>query len=491
MKKELDYIYSIQKDISYLRGIAALLDWDEKTHMPKDAASDRGEQTKILSAFLHDKVTDNKFYTYVNKLAKKKLSFKDRTVVNRLQTYLLKHRRISRELVKELSMQEVLASAAWQKAREKNKFDIFKPELEKIIKLKRREARYLNPKLSIYDSLLEEHEEGMRSDRLTALFGDLKNELVTLLNQIKSTKRYKNQKKHAINMTPAEQRNTIELMIQKMGLPENRLAFDASAHPFTLHVSADDVRITTRFIEPTEAFLAGVHEAGHAMYELNLPRKFQWTIIFDAASFGLHESQSRFWENIVCRSEHFWKGYFKYFKKQAKGSSWQEFYRSLNIVRPSFIRVNADEVTYPLHIILRFEIERDLILGKLNVNQVKSAWNKKFKEMFGITPRNDNEGILQDVHWSFGAFGYFPTYAIGTIYASQIHKRMKQEMRSFDSMIENQRFDSIREWLIKNIHSKGKTMLADDIIKQATGSGLDVRVFIDYLKDKYATIYGF
>lgn len=492
MKKEMKHILKAQEDIGYLSGVSALLDWDEKTFMPENGISARGEQTRIINSIIHEKTIDPKLYSSLRQLQKGKLNKHDQLIVNELNKNISKIRRLPKQLVDDLSRATVNASALWQKARKKNNFNLFKPALKGVIALKKKQAKYLNPTLSPYDSLLNEHEEGLRSEKVTELFEYLKKELVILLNDIKGSPAFKQINRPKIRANEISQETLCRDIITRMGLKRDQVAFNKSAHPFTIRIAANDIRITTRYTDPLEAFLAAVHEAGHALYELNLPKAFENTVIYDAASFGLHESQSRFWENMVCRSQEFWKGYFAILKKQfGVQGNWQGFYKRLNVVKPSFIRVNADEVTYALHIVLRYEIERDLISGKLKVDKAKEVWNRKFREMFGITPPSDNYGILQDVHWSFGAFGYFPTYAIGTIYASQIFDALKCSYPDLSTQISQLQFKKITSWLKRNIHSKGKSMLAEEIIRSACKHGLNPQVFVKYLRSKYSKIYNF
>jgi carboxypeptidase Taq len=277
-----------------------------------------------------------------------------------------------------------------------------------------------------------------------------------------------------------------------MGITKETSSIDTSPHPFTARMGINDVRITNRYIDSIESFFVAVHEAGHALYELGLPKKYANTVIYNAASIGLHESQSKFWEYMIGRNELFWKGYFNRYKKfLGKNMNWQNFYKNINQVKSSLVRVDADEVTYCLHIILRFEIERDLINGVIGTRNVKDIWNKKMKDMFGLTIKNDNDGIMQDMHWSMGAFGYFPTYAIGTIYSSQLYKQLIKDIPKAKSMIRRQDFKQIVKLLRNNIHHKGKTMKAEQIIKRTCGEGLNPEALIDYLNSKYSKIYGF
>lgn len=491
MKKELEYIYAVQKEVVHLRWLMELLDWDEKVCMPAKGIEGRAEQTKIISDMIYMRMTSDQLWNALEKALKNKLSRKDSIVVKELHKQVSKIRRLPRKFVQELTMHCVRASGEWQKARKKDDFSMFKPALKKMVELKRKEARYLDPKAKCpYDALLDDYEEGMTTEKLTEFFDGLRKGLVPLLNKIKSSRRYRDQKKLQARMSQAEQERVLRDMISRMGLTPERTRLDVSAHPFTISAGPDDVRITTRYPDFKGSFWAGVHEAGHALYELNLPKGFRDTVIYFAPSFGIHESQSLFWEKQIISSPWFWKGYFPKIRKLVNVKL-LDFYRAMNQVRPSFIRVEADEVTYCLHIILRFEIERDLINGKISVDAAEKEWNRKFKEMFGISVKRDNDGILQDMHWSMGAIGYFPSYAIGMVYASQLMKQMSKEMRGVEKKIEKLDFAPIAAWLKKNVHSKGKTMLADDIIKKVCGSGLDHNVFVDYLTKKYSKIYKF
>lgn len=491
MKKELEYIYSVQKEIVALRGLMELLDWDEKVCMPAKGIGARAEQTKIISDIMYMRMTSDQLWKALEKARKQKLPRKDAIVVKELHKQVKKIKRLPRSLVQEITHHSVMASGKWQEARKKDDFKVFKPALKKMVELKRREAKYLDPKAKCpYDALLDDYEEGMTTEKLTEFFDGLKKGLVPLLKKIKSTEAYRKQKKPKIRMSQAEQQRVLQDMLDMMGLEHDRTRLDRSAHPFTISAGPDDVRITTRYIGFRESFWAGVHEAGHALYELNLPKQFKDTVIHSAPSFGMHESQSLFWEKQVISGKSFWKAYFPTIKKHTSMTP-DRFYKAMNQVRPSFVRVEADEVTYCLHIILRFEIERDLVNGKLSVDKAEAEWNRRFKEMLGLTVRKDNDGILQDMHWSMGAIGYFPSYAIGMVYASQLMKQMSKEMRGAEKKIENLEFARIADWLRKNVHSRGKTMLAEDIIRKVCGSGLDHKVFIDYLTRKYSKIYGF
>ena len=277
---------------------------------------------------------------------------------------------------------------------------------------------------------------------------------------------------------------------KKMGLEETNFRIDLSEHPFTTKIGFNDVRITTNIRDkPLFAFESTIHEAGHALYELGCPEKHKFDVLGEAPSLGIHESQSRFWENMIGKSKPFWKYYFKLFDKKFKLGNFEEWYFELNQINPSPIRIESDELHYCLHVILRFELELSLIDGSIEVKDLPKLWNKKMKEYIGIMPKNDVEGVLQDVHWSGGNIGYFPTYAIGTIYASQLYKRLKSKNKNLEKDISKGDFTKITKWLKVNIHQHGRKFLAEEIIKKATGEGLNIETYLDYLTKKYTSLY--
>jgi carboxypeptidase Taq len=499
---DLKSIYSIQKELTLISRIESLLHWDMETYMPKKGVEYRSEQLATLSKIIHELLLDNNLWTILKRLTTpgvfKKLPKKDQIVVERFYKSVERSRKIPTEFVTKYTKLQALTAEKWKEARDKSKFAIFAPYLEKIIAFKKQEIKYVNLPGHPYNSLLDDYEEGMTVKQLKPIFEKLKPELIKLLRDIKSTKKYKNQKKVLRGKFPEAEQWDISNWIYSLIIPEKEISrLDKSTHPFTTSIGTRDVRLTTRFDEtdPLSSFTPTAHEAGHALYELNLPKKYEYTTVRNGASFGLHESQSRFWENIVCRSEPFAKVLFSKFKKsfpkQMKGIKFNDFYHELNLVKPGLIRVDADEVTYCLHVILRFEIELALFEGKLTVKDLPKEWNKQMKNMLGVVPKTDTKGVLQDVHWSWGSFGYFPTYALGTMYTSQLFAQMKKDIRGLDGKFGKLQFKPIADWLEKHVHQYGDSMRADDIIKKACGKGLDVDTYVSYLRKKYSQIYGF
>jgi len=498
MNESLDFIYKQQKELSVISGIGALLGWDQMTYMPPMGAGDRSEQTALISKMSHEKVISDKFWNHIQLLSGNLdgLSEKDRNVVKRLRKDVEKARKVPSEFVEKMAKTTTLAYQSWEKARAKNDFKIFAPDLKKIVELEKEYCGYINFPGPRYDCLLDDYEEGMTVEKLSREFTNLKRGIVEILDKIKSSEIFEKQKEINFKLGEEKQKHLCNLVIEKMQLPGDKTRLDVSTHPFTTSMGDDDVRITTSYNRPSPlfSFFSTIHEAGHALYELGMPKgEYKDTVISDSPSLGLHESQSRFWENMICRRRDFWEYFYPVFKKiapdQFKDISFEKWYNIVNQVRPSLIRVEADELTYCLHVILRFEIETDLMEDKIDVNDIPSIWNEKMDQMLGITPSNDVEGVLQDMHWSGGSIGYFPTYAIGTIYSAQIFKKISEENKNLDSEIRNAEFGNILSWLRKNIHQYGCMIDADDIIKKACGQGLNSNVFVDYLKDKYYNIY--
>lgn len=501
MKESLDFIYKEQKEISTLGGVAALLGWDQMTYMPPMGAEERSDQTAMISRITHERIISDKLWNSIENLSAvatfEKLDEKDKIVVGRLKKDLEKARKVPSDFVEKMAKITTIAYPAWQKAREKNEFSVFSPHLEKIVELEKEYCDLMKVPGPKYNSLLDDYEEGMTVDRLKVEFEFLKGHLVETLQRIKSTEIYSKQENFDKKFSVKMQRDICDIIIDKIGLPKNRIRLDISSHPFTTSMGYDDVRFTTNFDHenPLFSLFSTVHESGHALYELNMPKdQYKDTIISDAPSLGLHESQSRFWENMIARSKPFWNYFYPIFKEfsptQFKDIELDAWYRYVNQVKPSLIRVDADELTYCLHVILRFEIENALIEDKIKVSELPDLWNEKMDEMLGVKPANDKEGCLQDMHWSGGDFGYFPTYAIGTIYSAQLFKKLAEDDPRVNEKIEKGEFDSILTWLNENVHKYGRLMDADDIIKKCCGEGLNSKVYVNYLKEKYYKLYG-
>ncbi len=501
MKESLDFITKQQKELSTLSGIGALLGWDQMTYMPKAGARERSEQSALLSQLAHKRVVDDTFWHHIQQLMKKdtfsKLKNHDQIIVKRLHNDVEKARKIPSDFVVRMAKTTTLAYQAWEKAREKQRFTVFSPHLEKIVALEQEYIGYISLPGHPYNSLLDDYEEGMTVDILKREFSYLKRELTSLLKNITESEHFANQQDLNFSFSSTKQEELCRKMMSAMLLPKEKTRLDESTHPFTTSMATDDVRITTNFgrKQPLFSFFSTIHEAGHALYELGMPQdEYKDTVISDSPSLGMHESQSRFWENMIARSKPFWKYCYPLFKKTSpsafKAIDFDAWYSYINQVKPSFIRVEADELTYGLHVILRFELELALIEGSLSVADLPFAWNEKMDEYLGVQPTNDTEGVLQDMHWSGGSFGYFPTYLIGTIYASQLFQVLTREHPTINDEILQGNFTPLLHWLQKNVHHYGRRLTAEEIMQKTCGEGLNSNVFVTYLTTKYGPLYG-
>ncbi|HET7839478.1 MAG TPA: carboxypeptidase M32, partial [Rectinemataceae bacterium] len=409
-----------------------------------------------------------------------------------------KETKLPAALVEEIARETSLSQATWAEARGKSDFAAFAPHLEKVVALMKEKAACLGPDRKPYDVLLDLYEPGSTEASVAEVFGSLRKDLVSILGRIRSRPQVDDRALHA-HCPKAAQIQISEWLMDVLAYDRGRGRLDQTAHPFTTTLGVDDIRITTRYLEdylPSSVF-STMHETGHALYELGIDPApgFRGTRLAEASSMAIHESQSRLWENIVGRSQAFWKPNYAKLRSLSGGSlgglELEGFVRAVNKVEPSFIRTEADEVTYGLHVILRFELEAELISGRLAARDLPAAWNAKMKELLGIVPPDDARGCLQDVHWSAGLFGYFPSYSLGNLYAAQFWRTMRDTMPGLEAEIEAGRLGGLLSWLRGNIHRPGSTWLPGELVQRVTGGPLDSRHFVEYLGEKYARIYGF
>ena len=398
-------------------------------------------------------------------------------------------------LVEEIARQTSLGMETWVQARANSDFALFRNSLQTIIGLQRELAGCLGYQERPYDALLDQYEPGMKSSDLDGLFSKLKTELVPMLERIsQNLGRVDDGMLH--QHFPAQKQLVFGLeLAKKMGFDLNRGRQDQSVHPFCTSFSVHDVRITTRldetFLPP--ALFGTLHECGHALYEQGVSPKLERTLLSGGTSLGIHESQSRLWENLVGRSRAFWKfaypGLQTMFSEEFGECSLESFYRAINRVEPSLIRVEADEVTYNLHIMLRYELEVGLLEETLRAKDLPEAWNSKMRSYLGIVPSSDAMGVLQDVHWSHGLIGYFPTYTLGNLASVQFYNQAKKAIPTLSTEIERGEFSNLLDWLRTHIHRPGRKFLPDELVKQVTGRTLSAEPFIAYLNTKYSEIY--
>lgn len=496
-------------ELYQLKSVFALLDWDTQVNMPEKGSQRRGETVAYLAGLLHHKFVSREFENLLKSVRKLnqegKLDEKQSAVVREVYREFTREKKLPENFVRELAQVTSQAHQVWTRARKENKFHSFLPYLERIIDLKRREAEYVGYRQSPYDALLDTYEPGAKATEIDIIFTDLKEFLVPFLKKIQKTKspsktRLASGGKIQIkslkgNFLLEKQKEWGRMVARALGFDFTAGRIDQAVHPFATNFHPEDVRITTRFNlhDLFYSLMSTIHEVGHALYEQGLPAENFGTPLAESISLGIHESQSRVWENQVGRSLPFWKYFYpalqRKFPKPFGKIKLEDFYRALNSVRPSLIRTESDEVTYNLHIVLRFELEKELIEGKLDARDAPEVWNQKMKEYFGLVPKTDREGILQDVHWSAGLFGYFPTYALGNLYSAQFYAAAKHSNPGLESQFARGKFAKFRAWLKTNIHIHGRFYSASQLCKKITGKPLNTKYFTDYLTLKYSQIY--
>lgn len=496
--KDLEVLRGRLKEIAHMSSTIGLLGFDHHTRMPQNAGRQRGEAMAYLSGLAHQKFVALSEGGVLDRLSRASaegaLSPKDTALVREVSKDHARASKLPEDFVREYSEATSSAQIAWKEAREKDNFKAYLPHLEKVFALARKRAELLDPSKNPYDVLLDEYEPGMTGEELSALFGELKDELVHLLLRIKKSK----EKMPSLpkRLYPiALQRELTEDISRAIGFDFSSGCIDESVHPFTSGFHPSDVRFTVCYDEHSLWYVLGLtlHEVGHALYEQGLPHKYIGTPLGESASLGVHESQSRFWENMVGRSDEFWTFAYplmrKKFPKALKGVSARDMYRSIHKVSPSLIRTEADEVTYNLHIIVRFELEKALIEGSISAKNLPELWREKMKECLGVDVPNDRLGVLQDMHWSIGAIGYFPSYTLGNLYSAQIFDAIQKDIPDFPALIKKGEFTPIRAWLNRTIHEHGRRYDAKTLMKRATGAPLHSAPFISYLTEKYTKLY--
>jgi carboxypeptidase Taq len=487
------------KKVANLASVIAVLDWDQSVNMPTKATNARGESLSELSSIVHAKflaINEDNLLTELKKLCDdKKIKGKDSIVVYETWRDYSRATKLPDEFIRERATLTTKAHEVWSEAREKNNFKLFLPYLTKIITLKQKEAEYIGYTETPYDALLDVYEPGMKTEEATKILNDLKDFLIPFLKKIKQSK-VKISSKKTQGVFPIEKQVEFNKFIaSKIGFDFNAGRLDISTHPFTTTFHTNDVRITTRYKKSDVLYSLGstIHETGHGLYEQGLLEEHFGTALSEAISLGIHESQSRLWERIIGGGKPFWKYFYprlqKEFPTPFKTLPFNEFYPILNEVKPSHIRTEADEVTYNLHIIIRFEIEKELLEGSLNPKDLPLVWSSKVKEYLGINVPTDTLGVLQDVHWAAGLFGYFPTYTFGNLYSAQFFSTMKKEIPTLAKDFEKGDFSKAKNWLRKNIHQHGKTYTASTLVKRVTGEELNSSHFTKYLEEKYKDIY--
>lgn len=485
-------------EISDLAAASALLGWDQETGMPRQGVEARGSALGTLAGLIHERLAGRRLGDSLAELEDRAADIGPdrRAMVREARRDHDRATRIPADLVKRLAEEEARAMAAWQEARAESRFERFLPHLTTLLDLKIQVADALGWESERYDALLDEYERGATAGAVGQLFLGLRAELLPLVRAIA-------ERGSAVDLgpvlrpVPAERQLEFGRTVARaMGFDFGGGRIDRSAHPFCTKIHAGDVRLTWRAAEADvrPALFGIIHEAGHGLYEQGLPPHFGRTPLGEAASLGIHESQSRLWENMVARSRPFWSNFLPELKRQLPGSfddvDVEAMYRAVNHVAPSLIRVEADEFTYNLHVILRFEIERDLLQGRLAVRDLPQAWNARMQEFLGVVPDRDAQGVLQDIHWSMGAFGYFPTYTLGNLYAAQLMQAARADLGDLDDQIARGELGNLREWLREKVHAHGRQHLPAELIAAATGRKPAPDAFLAYARSKARDVYG-
>ena len=498
MVEKLNQLKALLAEIANLNAANAILNWDQLVNMPGGAAEDRGEQIATLENIVHAKATSDELGKLLDDLAGDTQQLDPESdevcLIRSAKRHYDKQTKVPADFVTEMARVSTVAQSVWEKAKNKSDFELFRPHLERLVELRQQYADFFKPWDHVYDPLLDDFEPGMKTAEVQSIFNALRPKQVELIKAISQAKKV-DRSFLFLDYPEAGQLAFGEMVISKFGYEWNHGRQDKSAHPFTTSFGLNDVRITTRFNKnylPTAMF-GTMHECGHALYELGIDKKFNRSPLADGASMAVHESQSRMWENMIGRSKPFWNHFFpklqEIFPSQLGNINANAFYKGVNAVEPSFIRVEADEATYNLHIMLRLEMEIALMEGSLKVKDAPEVWNAKFNEYLGIVPPNDAQGILQDVHWSFGGFGYFPTYALGNLVSAQLWECMNKDIPTLEEQVEKAQFSEILGWLRKNLHVYGAKFEPQTLVKKVTGSFITPEPYVKYLESKFKSIY--
>lgn len=497
MKTTFENLLKSMQELRDLGGVIGLCTWDQETFLPEAAQNARADQLATLQAVYHRKLTDERLGEALEEAASNPSLSADALAMVRV----LRHERhravkVSERWVRELATAQSEGLSAWREARKQRRFAGFAPALGRLLALRQEQAFALGYEAHPYDALLDHYEPGMTVSVLSPVLEGLKKKLVPMVGQLSEASLRVPDLLGGKTFHAAGQWQLCQRLLQDMGFDFRSGRLDKSIHPFTGGTHPHDVRLTTRIDEknPLPALFGAIHEGGHGLYEQGFLPAHHRTPLAQAPSMGLHESQSRLWENLVGRSRGFWAHYLPFLKETFpdafQGVSLDDFYAFVNRVRRTCIRVEADEVTYNLHIILRYELERALVSNDLPLSDLPQAWNQKMTEMLGITPPDDLQGVLQDIHWAWGEFGYFPTYALGNLYSATLFQTASRNLPNLPLLLSQGQLLPLRRWLLQNIHQEGFRFLAQDLVKKVCGKGLNDEDFVSYLHEKYGVLFG-
>jgi carboxypeptidase Taq len=493
--EQFDDLKSRLAEIHDLRRAQEILFWDQTVMMPPGGGAVRGAQVTTLDRIAHQKFISDEIGTLLDALAgyEQELDYDsdDASLIRTTRRDWEKAHRVPAELAAEMTGAAADAHDVWAKARAENDYALFLPHLERAVELKRRYVECFEGYDEPYDVLLDDYEPGMKTTEVRQVFDDLKSELVPLISDLGSVE---GDDAFMDGPWPIDAQSKYSLkIIERFGFDESFARLDLTVHPFAASSGTQDIRLTTRYKEDdiTSIFTA-MHECGHGLYEHGISPSLERTPLCHGVSSALHESQSRLWENIVGRSRPFWNHFYPSFQEafpEAVGDVDQErFYRAINRVKPSFIRVDADEATYNLHIILRFELEQEIMAGSIDLKELPAIWNARFEEYLGIPVPNDTLGVLQDVHWSGGGFGYFPTYSLGNIISVQIWEKVLSEIPDLHDQFEQGEFGQLHEWLRDRLYVLGRKFTPQETLERVVGGPIDAAPYVRYLKDKLGAL---
>jgi len=500
MSESLERLKTILAEVTDLNRAAALLEWDQETYMPPGGVTPRSEQMSTLMRLSHVRFTSDEvgrlLSTLEDETSGQPFDSYEASLVRVTRRDYDKDRKLPAELISEIVRAGSAAQPVWQKARREANFKLFAPVLEKNVELNRRLADALGYEDRPYDALIDRYEPGMTTDELESIFAELKKAIVPLVADIARHADAVDDSVLFRGFEPAVQVKYALDLVTKLGYDLQRGRQDISTHPFSTSFGPGDVRITTRVSRGffNECLFGSIHESGHAMYNQGIGDDLDRTPLWDGASPGVHESQSRLWENLVGRSRPFWKHFFpslrSAFPEPLKGVDDEAFFKAVNRSYPSLIRVEADEVTYNMHVLLRFELENELLEGKLKVNDLPEAWNHRVSAYLGINVPNDREGVLQDIHWSSVSFGIFPGYTLGNMIGAQLMEKVRADIRDLDAQFEAGQFAPLLGWLHRNVHRHGRKFTPNELLERATGKPLTAAPWIAYVRQKFGALYG-
>lgn len=480
------------RKITNIQEASEILHWDQEVMMPEKGVEARQQQLSTLSGLSHQILVSDELNQILEKINPNKLDEGGKSSYREVKREHDRSSSIDQELIEEISSKSSQTLDKWKKARKEGEFEIVQEDLEELIELKREYANQINSEEEPYKVLFKDYEPYIEFENMQEVMEALRDELTDLFKRIKESD-VRPENCFEREVSEERQLELNEDILDDLGYDWSRGRLDTSEHPFTVG-NQHDARITTRFNtdDISKSILPTIHEFGHALYELGLPKEYYGLPAGSSRDLSIHESQSRLWENHVARSKEFWNHFTPKLQEieAFENISVEQAWKSINRVKEeNLIRVEADEVSYHLHIYLRYSLERKLINGEIEVEELPEKWGDKTEELFGLSPENDVEGVLQDIHWYQGSIGYFTTYSLGSVLSAQIYNALEDDIENLDEKINNGEFAELREWLKENIHSKGCLYKTEDLVKQATGENLNPDHFLDYIEDKYGNIY--